>query len=148
MRQLGVIRDKQAFSAAEVAQEEYFFCGPSRGMFLFIPCLSRMTSEISQVLCSLRDSELAYYNYLIVGDMCYNGSLGKWAYIVLIQIPRKLMMVSFNYHLPALTDQFSYMKCVSKLLEEWPKVFIRVFNSRNLDWKKLECICTNMIDPV
>ena len=47
MRQLGVIRDKQAFSAAEVAWEEYFFCGPSPGMFLFIPCLSRMTSEIS-----------------------------------------------------------------------------------------------------
>ena len=58
MRQLGVIRDKQAFSAAEVAREEYFFCGPSPGMFLFIPCLSRMTSEIS--LCSLRDSELPY----------------------------------------------------------------------------------------
>ena len=37
MRQLGVIRDKQAFSAAEVAREEYFFCGPSPGMFLFIP---------------------------------------------------------------------------------------------------------------
>ena len=35
MRQLGVIRDKQAFSAAEVAREEYFFCGPSPGMFLF-----------------------------------------------------------------------------------------------------------------
>ena len=47
MRQLGVIRDKQAFSAAEVAREEYFFCGPSPGMFLFIPCLSRLTSEIS-----------------------------------------------------------------------------------------------------
>ena len=47
MRQLGVIRDKQAFSAAEVAREEYSFCGPSPGMFLFIPCLSRMTSEIS-----------------------------------------------------------------------------------------------------
>ena len=47
MRQLGVIRDKQAFSAAEVAREEYFFCGPSPGMLLFIPCLSRMTSEIS-----------------------------------------------------------------------------------------------------
>ena len=43
----GVIRDKQAFSAAEVAREEYFFCGPSPGMFLFIPCLSRITSEIS-----------------------------------------------------------------------------------------------------
>ena len=38
---------KQAFSAAEVAREEYFFCGPSPGMFLFIPCLSQMTSEIS-----------------------------------------------------------------------------------------------------
>ena len=38
---------KQAFSAAEVAREEYFFCGPSPRMFLFIPCLSRMTSEIS-----------------------------------------------------------------------------------------------------
>ena len=47
MRQLGVIRDKQVFSAAEVAREEYFFCGPSPGMFLFIPCLSRMTSKIS-----------------------------------------------------------------------------------------------------
>ena len=46
MRQLGVIQDKQA-SAAEVAWEEYFFCGPSPGMLLFIPCLSRMTSEIS-----------------------------------------------------------------------------------------------------
>ena len=46
MRQLGVIRDKQT-SAARVAREEYFFCGPSPGMFLFIPCLSRMTSEIS-----------------------------------------------------------------------------------------------------
>ena len=47
MRQLGVIRDKQDFSAAEVAREEHFFCGPSPGMLLFIPCLSRMTSEIS-----------------------------------------------------------------------------------------------------
>ena len=47
MRQLGVIRDKQAFSAAEVAREEYFFCGPSPGMFLFILCLSHMTSELS-----------------------------------------------------------------------------------------------------
>ena len=47
MHQLGVIRDKQAFSAAEVVREEYFFCGPSPGMLLFIPCLSRMTSEIS-----------------------------------------------------------------------------------------------------
>ena len=32
---------KQAFSAAEVAREEYFFCGPSPGMFIvysvFIP---------------------------------------------------------------------------------------------------------------
>ena len=36
MRQLGVIRDKQAFSAAEVARKEYFYCGPSPGMFLFI----------------------------------------------------------------------------------------------------------------
>ena len=43
MRQLGVIRDKQAFSAAEVAREEYLFCGPSPGMFLFIPCLSAIT---------------------------------------------------------------------------------------------------------
>ena len=47
MRQLGVIRDKQAFWAAEVAREEYFFSGPSLGMVLFIPCLSQMTSEIS-----------------------------------------------------------------------------------------------------
>ena len=46
MRQVGVIRDKQAFPAAEVAREEYFF-GPSPGMFLFIQCLSRMTSEIT-----------------------------------------------------------------------------------------------------
>ena len=38
---------KQAFSAAELAREEYFFCGPSQGMFLLIPCLSLMTSEIS-----------------------------------------------------------------------------------------------------
>ena len=38
---------KQAFSAAELAREEYFFCGPSQGMFLFIPCFSLMTSEIS-----------------------------------------------------------------------------------------------------
>ena len=38
---------KQAFSAAEVAREEYLFCGPSPGMFLLIPCLSLMTSEIS-----------------------------------------------------------------------------------------------------
>ena len=38
---------KQAFSAAKVAWEEYFFWGPSPGMFLFIPCLSQMTSEIS-----------------------------------------------------------------------------------------------------
>ena len=37
MRQLGVIRDKQAFSAADVAWEEYFFCGPSPEMCLFIP---------------------------------------------------------------------------------------------------------------
>ena len=33
MRQLRVIRDKQAFSATEVAREEYLFCGPSLGMF-------------------------------------------------------------------------------------------------------------------
>ena len=38
---------KQAFSAAELAREEYFFCGPSQGMILLIPCLSLMTSEIS-----------------------------------------------------------------------------------------------------
>ena len=38
---------KQAFSAAELAREEYFFCGPSQGMFLLIPCFSLMTSEIS-----------------------------------------------------------------------------------------------------
>ena len=38
---------KQAFSAAELAREEYFFCGPSQGMFLLIPCSSLMTSEIS-----------------------------------------------------------------------------------------------------
>ena len=37
MRHLGVIWDKQAFSAAEVAREENFFCGPSPEMFLFIP---------------------------------------------------------------------------------------------------------------
>ena len=36
MHQLGVIRDKQAFSAAEVVWKEYFFCGPSPGMFWFI----------------------------------------------------------------------------------------------------------------
>ena len=47
MGQFGVIRDKQAFSAAEVMREEYLFCDRSPGMFLFIPCLSRMTSEIS-----------------------------------------------------------------------------------------------------
>ena len=40
MRQLGVIREKQTFTAAAVAREEYFFCGPSPGMFLFIPCFS------------------------------------------------------------------------------------------------------------
>ena len=61
MRQFGVIRDKQAFSAAEVAREEYFFCGPSPGMFLFIPCLSRMTSEISHdSLLTAIDSKLTY----------------------------------------------------------------------------------------
>ena len=43
MRQLGVIRDKQAFSAAEIAQKEYFSCGPSPEIF----CLSRMTSELN-----------------------------------------------------------------------------------------------------
>ena len=48
MRQLRVIRDKQAFSAAEVGREEYlFWCGLSPGMFWLIPCLSLMTSEIS-----------------------------------------------------------------------------------------------------
>ena len=47
IRQLGVFRDKQT-SAAEVAREEYFFCGLSPIMFVFIPCLSRMTSEISR----------------------------------------------------------------------------------------------------
>ena len=36
MRNLGVIRDEPAFSAAEVTREEYFFCGPSPGMFLLI----------------------------------------------------------------------------------------------------------------
>ena len=36
MRQLGVIQDKQAFSAAEVTWKKYFFCGPSPGIFLFI----------------------------------------------------------------------------------------------------------------
>ena len=37
MRQLVVIRDKEAFSAAEVAREEYILCGPSPEMLLFIP---------------------------------------------------------------------------------------------------------------
>ena len=36
MCQLGIIRDKQAFSAAEIAREEYFFCGPSPEIFVFI----------------------------------------------------------------------------------------------------------------
>ena len=57
--QLWVIRDEQAFSAVEIAREEYFFCGPSPGMFLLNPCLSLMTSQ--RVLCSLRNSKLAYY---------------------------------------------------------------------------------------
>ena len=52
---------KQAFSAAELAREEYFFFGPSQGMFLLIPCLSLMTSEYPMVHCSLRDAELAYW---------------------------------------------------------------------------------------
>ena len=46
MRQLGVIQDKQALSAAEIAQEEYFFCGPSQWMCLFILCLSQMTRAV------------------------------------------------------------------------------------------------------
>ena len=59
MRQLRVIRDKQAFSAAEVAREEYLICGPSPGMFLLILCLSLMTKsealKYPMVLCLLRD---------------------------------------------------------------------------------------------
>ena len=35
MRQLWVIWDKQAISAAEITREQYIFCGPSPGMFLF-----------------------------------------------------------------------------------------------------------------
>ena len=48
LRQSRVIRDKQAFSAAEVAREEYVFVVLySPGMFLLMLCLSLMTSEIS-----------------------------------------------------------------------------------------------------
>ena len=48
--QLGIIRDKQAFSAAEVAREEYFFCGLSPGMLSFVysrELYPECTSEIS-----------------------------------------------------------------------------------------------------
>ena len=46
MYALGVIRDKQASLAAEVAREEYFFCGP-RLLDQECFCLSQMTSEVS-----------------------------------------------------------------------------------------------------
>ena len=57
MRQLGVIRDKQTFSAAEVAREEYFFCGPSPDFVFVYP---EWPLKYPMVLCSLRDPELAY----------------------------------------------------------------------------------------
>ena len=71
MRQLGVIRDKQAFSAAEVAREEYFFCGPSPGVCLFIPCVSRMTSEISHdsLLTARFRTRLLHINHFQPHDM-------------------------------------------------------------------------------
>ena len=71
MCQLGVIQYKQAFSAAEVTWEEYFFCSPSPGMFLFILCLSRMISEISHgSLLTARYSELAYWPSAPFKDHC------------------------------------------------------------------------------
>ena len=45
MRQLQVIRDKQAISAADLTWEQYIFCDPSPGMFLLILCLFLMTSD-------------------------------------------------------------------------------------------------------
>ena len=63
MRQLGVIRDKQAFSAAEVAR------GGKNTSFVVLAqecfCLFRVYPgewplKYPMVLCSLRDSELAY----------------------------------------------------------------------------------------
>ena len=48
MRQLQVIWDKQAISAAaDLTWEQYIFCGPSLGMFLLNLCLSLMTSDKS-----------------------------------------------------------------------------------------------------
>ena len=58
IRQLGVLWDKQAISAAEITRKQYIFCGPSPGMFLLILCSCLMTSVM--VLCSLRDSKLTY----------------------------------------------------------------------------------------
>ena len=45
MRQLQVIRDKQAISAADLTWEQHIYCGPTLGMFLLILCLSLMTSD-------------------------------------------------------------------------------------------------------
>ena len=73
MRQLGVIRDKQTFSAAVVVErEEYFICSHSPGMFLFIPCLSRMTPEISHgslLTARFRTRLLTF----AVPSLCYNS---------------------------------------------------------------------------
>ena len=65
MRQLGVIRDKQAFSAAEVAREEYFFVVLAQECFCLFCVYPKWPLKYPMVLCSLRDSELAYL------DFCY-----------------------------------------------------------------------------
>ena len=81
MRQLRVIRDKRAFSAAEVAREEYVFCGPSPGMFLLIPCLSLMTSQISYgslLISRFRTCLLGYWFVSIVQSWNNNHTSCHW----------------------------------------------------------------------
>ena len=59
----GVIR--QAFSAAELACEEYFFCGPiAKECFCLFRVYPEWPLKYPMVLCSLRDSELTYSDKL------------------------------------------------------------------------------------
>ena len=51
---------KQAFSAVEFAREEYFFCGPSPGILCLFRVYPKWPLKYPMVLCSLRDTKLAY----------------------------------------------------------------------------------------
>ena len=66
MRQLGVIRDKQAFSAAEVEKNTSFVVLAQECF-----CLSRMTSEISHLLTARFRTRL-----LVNGHQCPYDKIG------------------------------------------------------------------------